>query len=1132
MQRNLVVAVAFAVLAAIGVFFLTRPGAPTAVATVAKSKTYRNTDPSLAELRTAMREVWIDGVLAKSLERIVPVELNFAERAQALHSPLRKADDGALLPEGTTLGELFESPSTRRRLLVIGQPGSGKTTQLLHLAERLLDTCDFVSKAPVPVILPLSAGSWKDDPAIKAEATDKQPQSESEKQKQKREQARARAWAEEVVLRALDWIATEISARYDVPRKQAHAWLIATNSPLVLLLDGLDEIRDAQDRENCAAVLTQLRLQYTFGMAVSCRSTEYFEMEHRLRFGMAVEIQPLTAHRVDGYLAAAGPQLDALREACQRDRSLAELFQNPLTLAIAVLTYAGRVPDTGLLQGTPKQRLEHLWTQYVEEMLHRRRDPTTARIGDPRFPPRVAYRWLVGLARSMQRAGRSEFRLQVMDLDWLPRRHSRFLYVTITAVWIALTGYGFVRATAAVAEQHGGGLAAFFDVVTVISLVLYLLLRAGSARLAVEWRFEPHRILLGLWYGLMAGLVLGIAIGTFSGPVGIAAGVIPGGLVGLVTGIATSAVPEPIREQKRTRRSATGQTLRVQLAITAGMAAVPVLTYVITLVYISSSEFAQRAVILSVGPSIGAVWAAATTNLRPWVAHRLAGSWAVASGILPRRLNQFLAHADERIIMRKTAGGYQFLHLSLQDYLANRAGHALGVEAGRQRIPDRRAAARARLEREMAERAAAPRRRNLDDPPTPTWVDGTTASSREVPTPPAAASPEFLTGAIGRIVALAGEEARSLARDHVSTEHLLLGIIREGSGPAPEALAALGVALPDARQGLMDLYGIRGYALYQLASQADRLRPHAELPLTPRGKRVIHLAESEAMLLDDPDVGPEHLLLAILREGDGVTFLRGGDGDAVRLLRQLGLQPDRVREELHFARRAVRHRAPPHHTEQDHTEQAAGEAGDQPDDGWPSLTGNLIVASPTLVDSHFDRGVLLVIRHGPDGAAGVVLNAPTKVSVGSVFGGWLRLAGLPSVVFSGGPVQPETHLCLGRLTDLSTSRPEYQPVTDVIRSINLADDVDVVASRFDTVRVFAGHVDWPTGELEKDIGADVFRIVGPVSEQPFARSPDDLYNRLSRRENVSELWLDTAAASSEHAATALEHLRRRRSSAT
>ncbi|GAA3450538.1 NACHT domain-containing protein [Dactylosporangium matsuzakiense] len=848
MRHNLILASSLAVLAlAGGVFAADRIRPAVALRRPAIARTYRNTEPKLADLRAEMQRLWIDGVLARSLERIVPIELNFAERAHALASPLRSVT-GRALPAGATIGQLFETTGVGRRMLVIGQPGAGKTTQLLHLAETLLAACDESTVAPVPVILPLSAGRWPDDPRVRPE---------TDHDRRSLEEARA----EQVLLRALDWMAGEIAARYYVPRKQAFSWLIAANSPLVLMLDGLDEVRE-EDRANCAALLGRLRSEYSFGMVVSCRTTEYFELGRRLPFGLAVEILPLTPAGVDAYLIAAGPELQSLRQYCRRDRSLARLFQNPLTLAIGVLTYRGRSPDAGLLQGTPQQRLDYLWSQYIEAMLYRQRDTTELGAGDRRFPPKKAHRWLMTLATGMTQAGRSEFRPEMIDLGWLPAQLRRLLLAAIAVTWVALTGFGLVYATTTIAVRYGTGLAVFFDVVAAAALVIYLVVRFGTADLALRWRFEPFRIVRGVWYGFLAGIGLGVAIGIWAGPAGIAAGIIPCTLLGLVIGVAASAVPEPGGREddgdKPGARSAAWQTLKVQLGVAAVLAAIPILTQIVTLLFISSSDFAQRAVLLSTGPSIGAVWAAVTTNMSPWLANRLAGFWAVVFGLLPRRLSRFLRHADERIIMRPAGTSYQFLHLTLQEHLAHgpRLRHRPPV------TPSRPPAGSPVSDRTTT--AGRPNRASADGPSTV----------------------ELYTGVTGRIVALAEDEALAFAHPRVGSEHLLLGILHE-DGASADALVALGASLPAVRQALEDL---KGYG---------RQAPPGPPPLTPRAKKVLRAAEPEAVLLDDADIGPDHILLALLREGDGI---------AVQVLRTLGLDATRVRDEVMFVRRATAHR--------------------------------------------------------------------------------------------------------------------------------------------------------------------------------------------------------------------------------
>ncbi len=125
-----------------------------------------------------------------------------------------------------------------------------------------------------------------------------------------------------------------------------------------------------------------------------------------------------------------------------------------------------------------------------------------------------------------------------------------------------------------------------------------------------------------------------------------------------------------------------------------------------------------------------------------------------------------------------------------------------------------------------------------------------------------------------RVVVQAQDEARKLNHNYIGTEHLLLGILREGEGAAAVALAALGVGLEPARQQVAQIVG-RG-------QQA----PSGHVPFTPRAKKVLELSLREAMELGHETIRPEHILLGMLTEGHGV---------AVEVLRILGTEPDRVR---------------------------------------------------------------------------------------------------------------------------------------------------------------------------------------------------------------------------------------------
>ncbi|HEX2102356.1 MAG TPA: Clp protease N-terminal domain-containing protein [Solirubrobacteraceae bacterium] len=136
---------------------------------------------------------------------------------------------------------------------------------------------------------------------------------------------------------------------------------------------------------------------------------------------------------------------------------------------------------------------------------------------------------------------------------------------------------------------------------------------------------------------------------------------------------------------------------------------------------------------------------------------------------------------------------------------------------------------------------------------------------------------ERFTEAARAAVAAAEAEARTLRHDHIGTEHLLLGVLSRTGEVGARALAALGLTLGEARAQVMRIVGL----------PAGPSPP--ELPMTPPARDALAGALREAIEAGGTAVGPEHVLLALLRERDGV---------AVRVLLGAGVDPRRLREEV------------------------------------------------------------------------------------------------------------------------------------------------------------------------------------------------------------------------------------------
>ena len=136
---------------------------------------------------------------------------------------------------------------------------------------------------------------------------------------------------------------------------------------------------------------------------------------------------------------------------------------------------------------------------------------------------------------------------------------------------------------------------------------------------------------------------------------------------------------------------------------------------------------------------------------------------------------------------------------------------------------------------------------------------------------------ERFTERARRVIILAQEEAKRLNHSAVGTEHLLLGIIREGEGVASKVLESLNINPERVRAEIESAIG-----------RGERT-PYEEVPLTPRAKKVLELALDEARRLGHNYIGTEHLLLGLIREGEGV---------AARVLEAMGADLERVRSQV------------------------------------------------------------------------------------------------------------------------------------------------------------------------------------------------------------------------------------------
>ena len=404
------------------------------------------------QLIERVRTDWIEGVLNQSLYKVARIELGLETKPDAVDRPLdvvvqRPDRESQPLPLGTRMRSVFDDLGGR--LLILGDPGTGKTTLLLELARDLLERADNDEFYPVPVVFNLS--SWtKERPSLVA------------------------------------WMADELSRITRLPEETWWVWL--EREHILPLLDGLDEVA-LKHREECVARINDFQRQKARLPVVVCsRTRDYGSLDTKLEMPGAAEVQPLKPERVTQFLEQAGEPVAEVRAALQRDATLWGVLDTPFMLNIAMLAYQGAAPGAVRLSGTVEERRAMLFAKYIDAAFKRRtnegpydRDQTIHCLG-----------WL---ADALVRQGQTIFHLESLQPNWLGLRSSRVgglvFGLVFALVGVLLSGLDDALVTGEIATRSGAN--------------------EGTRRSLLQWARTV--LLIGLVGGLAGGLVAGLGVG-------------------------------------------------------------------------------------------------------------------------------------------------------------------------------------------------------------------------------------------------------------------------------------------------------------------------------------------------------------------------------------------------------------------------------------------------------------------------------------------------------------------------------------------------------------------------------------------------------------------------------------------
>ncbi len=412
-----------------------------------------------AVMRQLVRKFWIDGVLKSSLYNEVLIRLNLTEQPKAVENRpwdlilQQPGKPNYEIPPGTPIINVFDQMGGL--LLILGEPGSGKTTMLLELADELLKRAESDPTYPTPVVFNLSS------------------------------------WAEKRLSLA-EWLVEELRTKYNIPKKVAQRWM--ADDELLPLLDGLDEVRQ-ENREDCVKAINQFRQDHLVPIAVCSRSVEYSDLSTRILLQGAVLVQPLTIEQMGSYLTDISPQLSTIHTVLAKDIELQRLAQSPLMLGILSFVYSDTTLSQFYLTDRTQNRRYYLFNTYIQRMFLRR--GTTANYSFIK-----AIYWLQWLATRLLQSGQSIFLIERMQPNWMqPSGHK----IGLTPIIMVLAGpiYGLI---------YGLIVGLFVGLFVGLGVEMF----GGPLELSFLGP-EPYPLEAGLFSGLNNGLSTGLIVGLIVG---------------------------------------------------------------------------------------------------------------------------------------------------------------------------------------------------------------------------------------------------------------------------------------------------------------------------------------------------------------------------------------------------------------------------------------------------------------------------------------------------------------------------------------------------------------------------------------------------------------------------------------
>lgn len=381
---------------------------------------------------------WIKGVLASSLHNQILISLNINERNDLIDNIYNYNNHNFInansLDKNAKVLDAFEE--SQANLLILGEPGSGKTTSLLELTKELLAKAKKNKKQPVPIVLSLA--SWKNEQTIE------------------------------------QWILLQVQQEYHIQNLEAFCFLMQNNY-FVFMLDGLDEVI-LEYRDKCLLNLNN----FNYDKVITCRVIEYQliktsvkkENSKKLKMGKAIILSELTKNQIDNYLARLSNYTDltAIIEILENESAYNSckvfytLLKSPLMLDISIIAYENKKIDSLSKAKTIERWKNYTFNEYIKKNFLRKKNKKPINFylkglinfnGVSNFSNKNILIWLRNIANLMiveNQATIIKYRLhhEIIETKGIKKKFNRFdhsisaLLIVILVLFISLV---FIQST-------------------------------------------------------------------------------------------------------------------------------------------------------------------------------------------------------------------------------------------------------------------------------------------------------------------------------------------------------------------------------------------------------------------------------------------------------------------------------------------------------------------------------------------------------------------------------------------------------------------------------------------------------------------------------------------------------------